>query len=497
MSQDRSARRTANAAILSRKLLDAVGGVVVVMHDCGTDCGVPKRARNEGEAGGQPLRDTIRGRVSMGAITTEGAEEILGKDHVITREVAERIEALHIRSVLVRSPTTCLARTGVCRLCYGGDPRTGELVPEGTKVGVLATRALGEAAGRLPRGKPNAPDLESILAEEAGCVSFEGIEEGVTLRKEYDASTGQERWVVAGHSSGLHPRVRIEDAEGSLCVYDIPAQACLEVRPGQLVTPGALLATFPREESGRIGAGFGAARLRNLLEARSPSDPAVLADVAGRVIVDGWRRGKRVVLVHPLDEAGNMIDWSCEHRVPADRRLNVRTGDLVREGEPLVPGPVCPHNVLRIAGPEVLQERLVAEVQALCQAEHVEIDDRHIELVLARMLRAVRVVEPGDSGLKRGALLDRFAFREVNERLHECVRIEAPGASGWRPGQVLPRDEFLSEQGRLKQAGQEVPTGESAANATAALHLMGITEAARLLNAARPPAEPSGSVPPG
>src|SRR5262249_8962128 len=135
----------------------------------------------------------------------------------------------------------------------------------------------------------------------------------------------------------------------------------------------------------------GLPRLIELFEARPPRRPTVMAVVAGRVRLGEKKRGKRIIWVQPMDDDANPRGEEHEHQVPHGKRLRVHTGDYVREGDPLVVGPLVPHDILQISGPEAVQAYLVREVQAVYRAQRVDIDDKHIEIIVSQMLRKVKV----------------------------------------------------------------------------------------------------------
>src|SRR5206468_11168323 len=107
--------------------------------------------------------------------------------------------------------------------------------------------------------------------------------------------------------------------------------------------------------------------------------------------------------------------------------LRVHTGDYVKEGDPLVDGPLVPHDILRISGIEAVQQYLVREVQSVYRSQRVDIDDKHIEIIISQMLRKVKVETMGDTGLLPGSVIDKFGFRDVDAWLRDCVKIKDPG----------------------------------------------------------------------
>jgi len=322
------------------------------------------------------------------------------------------------------------------------------------------------------------PHMTPILADVGGRVRFDEIVEGDTLRKERDAS-GAERWVIMEHKGDLHPQIVIEDDRGqALTALYMPEKAHLEVREGQQVVAGSLIAKTPREVAGTQDITGGLPRVTEIFEARRPRDPAVMAEVAGKVILGDKKRGKRIIYVEPMDDDGKPIGERREHQVPHGKHLRVHTGDYVNEGDSLVIGPLVPHDILRISGTEKVQEYLVREVQSVYRSQRVDIDDKHIEIIVSAMLRKVKVETTGDTGLLPGIVIDKFAFRAVNDRLKECVKIKDPGDSKFEAGKIVSKEAYEEERTRLEAEDKPLPTYVPPAPATCSTQLLGITKAA-------------------
>ncbi len=261
-----------------------------------------------------------------------------------------------------------------------------------------------------------------ILSERAGMVRYEDIVSGKTMKEEVDPMSGVRRVVIIEHKGDLHPQVIIEDDNGNpLSFYPIPEKAHIEVREGQKITPGTLVAKTPREISGTQDITGGLPRVSELFEARKPKDPAVISEIDGIVELGEKRRGRRTLVV--VNESG----IQREHIVPHGKHLRVHRGDRVRAGEPLVEGPLVPHDILRISGEEALQNYLLREVQNVYRSQGVTIDDKHIEIIIAQMLRKLQVDDPGASDLLPGIVVDKFRFRSVNKKLIEDDKKPAKG----------------------------------------------------------------------
>ena len=564
-----TALKTADSGYLTRKLADVAQNVVVTTYDCGTTQGVSKGVVYKGEQIERPLSETIRGRVSRNTITDPvSGQDVVKENEMVSWEAARKIESMGIDKILVRSPMTCQAALGVCRLCYGMDLATGTLVEEGMAVGIIAAQSIGEPGTQLtmrtfhiggvvkremgesevkakkagivryeritdvindkgerialarngeikivaPKGGgkdekelesfgvPNGavllvedgqtiqekqvlckwdPHITPIVAEFSGTIRFDEIVEEQTLKKERDEATGAERWVIMEHKGDLHPQIIIEDERGQiLATYYMPEKAFLEVREGMKVSHGTLLAKTPREVSGTQDITGGLPRVTEIFEARTPRDPAKMSEVAGVVRLGEKKRGKRLIFVQPVDDAGKTTGEEREHQVPPGKHLSVHTGDRVKEGQRLVFGPLVPHEILKISGIEEVQRYLVQEVQSVYRSQRVDIDDKHIEIIVSQMLRKVKVETMGDTGLLPGSVIDKFSFRAVNDRLKECVRIKDVGDSKFELGKIVTKEVFEDERTRLETEGKELPTFTTPTPASCSTQLLGITKAA-------------------
>ena len=249
-----------------------------------------------------------------------------------------------------------------------------------------------------------------ILTDISGTVRFEDIVEGKTMREETDAGTGIKRKVVIEHKGDLHPQIILEDRSGKILgLYPIPEKAHIEVEEGRKVAPGTLLAKTPREITGTQDITGGLPRVTELLEARKPKEPAIISEIDGVVELGEKRRGKRTVIVK--NESGQEV----EHLVPIGKHLRVHRGDTVRAGDPLVDGPLILQDILRINGEEYLQNYLLREVQNVYRLHNVDINDKHIEIIISQMLQKVRIENPGETDLLPGAIVGKYMFRRTNQ----------------------------------------------------------------------------------
>ncbi len=315
------------------------------------------------------------------------------------------------------------------------------------------------------------PHLTPILAEVAGFVRFQDVADGETVRLEHEG--GSTKFVVIEHKGEKHPQIVIEDKEGNVLDYHyLPAKARIEVEEGQEILPGMLLARQPRAMGGTQDITGGLPRVTEIFEARRPKEPAVMAEISGQVEIRAdKRRGKMTIIVR--SESG----MEKEHHVPHDKHLFVHAGDTVQAGDPLIDGPLIPHDILRIKGEEALQQYLLSEVQAVYRSQNVTINDKHLEIIIGQMLRKVNVEQPGDSSFLPSEMVDKFRFRAENERLAKSVVISNPGDTKLAVGSTVLKAELRTINEESDERGGEPAKGKRPKPASATTLLLGITKA--------------------
>ncbi len=318
------------------------------------------------------------------------------------------------------------------------------------------------------------PHRTPILAEVPGMIRFVDIIEGETIRLEEERKGQVGRPVVIEHKGDTHPQIIIEDANGKILdVHYLPAGARIEVGEGQQVQAGQLLAHQPRATGGTQDITGGLPRVTEVFEARKPKDPAAMAEISGRVeLRSDKRKGKMTVIIR--SESG----MEKEHHIPRDRHLNVHTGDMTEAGDSLTDGPLVPHDILRIKGEEALQRYLIAEIQNVYRSQNVNINDKHIEIICSQMMRKVEIESVGDSSFLPGEVVDKFSFREENERLANSIKITKVGdATDLYEGQVIDKDALADINERIETLGGASAKGRKPKPATAKTLLLGITKA--------------------
>src|SRR5437016_3336338 len=268
------------------------------------------------------------------------------------------------------------------------------------------------------------PFTFAILTEVGGTVKFQDLKEGVTFEEETDQVTGLSHMVVKeSPDEKKQPRMEIRSGSRVLKVYQMPVRANLMVGDGEQVEPGDIIAKIPRETTKTKDITGGLPRVVELSEARRPSEAAVMSEIDGTVKLGPISKGKRKLII--VGDDGE----EREYDIPRGTHINVQEGDRVKAGEALMDGPLNPHDVLRVLGMNRLQEYLVNEIQEVYRLQGVNINDKHIEVIVRQMLRWVKIKEVGDTEFLLEEQVDRFRFQDENER----VRVEKGEVSQAEP----------------------------------------------------------------
>jgi len=256
------------------------------------------------------------------------------------------------------------------------------------------------------------PYTVPILTEVLGRVQYEDIKENVTVKVEKDESTGVSNLVVLGQKDDYHPQLLlINEAKEVEAIYPLPVGAHIVVDDKQKVKAGDVLAKTPRVMTKTKDITGGLPRVAELFEARKPKDPSIISEIDGKVEFGETKKGQKRIIVE--SETG----MRKEYLIPHGKHLNVYRGDEVRAGEQLVDGPVVPQDILRVSGEQELQEYLVNEVQQVYRLQGVQINDKHIEVIVKQMLRNVRITDPGDTDFLIGDKVEKRTFKEENEKM--------------------------------------------------------------------------------
>ncbi len=259
------------------------------------------------------------------------------------------------------------------------------------------------------------PYTFSILTEVGGTVQFKDLQPGVTIEEQVDEVTGLAQLVVTlpPGDEKHQPTILIRDAAGrTRKKYLMPSRAHLMVADGDEVQPGDVLAKIPRETTKTKDITGGLPRVVELFETRKPKDPAVISEIDGIVKYGEISKGLRRIYVESED--GKTVK---EYAIPRGVHINVQEGERVRAGEPLIDGPLNPHDLLAVLGEKYTQAYLVNSIQEVYRLQGVNINDKHIEVIVRQMMRWVKVEDVGDTSFILEEQVDKFRFREENERV--------------------------------------------------------------------------------
>ena len=266
-----------------------------------------------------------------------------------------------------------------------------------------------------------------VICERPGYVKYEDLVEGISLQKEINKQTGQPEYIVKQHRGELHPQIAIytdKEYKELVGTYAIPSSAVLSVKDKQLVKAGVILAKLPRGAMKTKDITGGLPRVAELFEARKPKDAAEIAKIDGVIDFKGVQKNKRIVAVRD-DETG----MEEEHLIPLNKHLIVQKGDMVVKGQQLTEGLVVPQEILEICGVRELQKYLTNQVQEVYRLQGVDINDKHIEIIIRQMLQKIRITDPGDTTFLYGEDISKKIFHDQNSRIVE---------EGGKPAQAAP-----------------------------------------------------------
>ena len=277
------------------------------------------------------------------------------------------------------------------------------------------------------------PLTRPIITEFAGQTKFENVEEGLTVARQVDEVTGLSTLVVIdpkrrGAAKVVRPQVKLIDAQGQevkipgtdhSVTIGFPIGALVQIRDGQDVGPGEVLARIPVEGQKTRDITGGLPRVAELFEARTPKDKGMLAEVTGTVSFGKETKGK--IRLQITDPEGKV--W--EDLVPKEKNILVHEGQVVNKGESVVDGPADPQDILRLLGSEELARYIVDEVQDVYRLQGVKINDKHIEVIVRQMLRRVVVESAGDSAYINGEQVERSEMLNTNDALRGEGKIPA------------------------------------------------------------------------
>ena len=384
-----TALRTADAGYLTRRLVDVAQDMIVNIHDCGTEGGL--WISDSRPVADQKLWERIFGRAAGAPVVhPETGEILVERNGLIDEALAKHIQDAGVHDVYVRSPMTCDLVYGICALCYGRDLGRGDIVEIGSAVGIVAAQSIGEPGTQL------------------------------TLRTFHTGGTAEERGDI---THGL-PRVEeifearkkpkgeavIADIDGVVHIYTREGIRYVSVLESQLMRDDYDMAGWDVAVKDGVDVTVG-----QTIATRG--DETFVADHNGRISLEK----KKLALIYEVrDEreyeipsAARLVEVTGEDGVK--RRL--ADGDPVKAGDQLTEGAKNPHRILRILGIEPTQHYLLTEVQEVYRSQGVNINDKHFEVIIRKMLSRVQVTRTGDTQLLPGELIDRLALRDINEKV--------------------------------------------------------------------------------
>lgn len=376
-----TALRTADAGYLTRRLVDIAQDIIINEEDCGTEAGI--WIRQADDVAGQKMKERLYGRTIAARVVDPNTGEVIAeRNQILDHDLIRKVLNAGIEDIYVRSPLTCELVHGICARCYGMDLGRGRLVSLGSAVGTVAAQSIGEPGTQLTLrtfhlgGVATGGDITTGLPRVEELFEARRMPKGEAV---ITAISGVAH-VLQTDRSGEQKMVRVEHSEMVSDEYEIPENWTIAVEDASGISTGDLIANL--------------------------EDAQIIAQHDGRVRVEG----RKVVVSYELRE-------SEDYEIPSTSRLIIRDGDQVEAGQPLTEGSINPHIILKIKGREAAQVYLLTEIQKVYRAQGQNINDKHFEVIIRKMLGKVQVIRPGDSEYLPMSVVDRLEIKKVNEEL--------------------------------------------------------------------------------
>ncbi len=443
-----TALRTADAGYLTRRLVDVAQDVIIRENDCGTAAGIHVQEIVEGKDVIERLAERVKGRTSLEEVPYPDVEALTGvldplpepgqlllaRNEIISDEKCVIIGKLSsaglIKRIGLRSVQTCESRQGVCAYCYGRDLATGKIVEIGVAVGIIAAQSIGEPGTQLTMRTFHTGGIASANQ----LTGVAGVKRARSANLQYLYDDQEKGRISLGTEEG-HERERARAVQALLKVAEEQVGGLLRVvelfesrKPkGQAIVTefGGLVADIATEGLRRVVIHT---RMKVGADAKNIKGETAMEDIkhpeTGEVIVAS---GSEIIerLAKKVRDAGvETVLVKKETMVPYRGELEVKKGDEVEAGHRLTEGPLDPQKVLDLQGIRGLQEYLVREVQNVYKQQGVDINDKHVEVIVRQMLRKRKVVEPGDCDFLHGQMVDRFQIEDANRQIESR---ETPG----------------------------------------------------------------------
>ncbi len=318
------------------------------------------------------------------------------------------------------------------------------------------------------------------IIEAAGKVRFDHMVDGVTFREEMadEYSLNRDKVIIESRDKSKNPTIIITDEHGeSLKHYNLPVGAHVMVEDGQDVKVGDIIIKIPRAIGKANDITGGLPRVTELFEARNPSNPAIVSEINGEVIMGKIKRGNREIIIK------NRTGAEKHYLVPLTKQILVQENDYVKAGTRLSDGAVSPTDILSILGPIKVQEYIVNEIQEVYRLQGVKINDKHFEIIVRQMMRKVQINDPGDTEFLPEELVDKWLFMDTNDAIYGKFYVMDAGDSEiYEEGDIITAREMRGENSSLERQGLKMMVLREAKPATASQVLQGITRAALKTN---------------
>ncbi len=453
-----TALRTADSGYLTRRLVDVAQDTMVTMKDCMTEEGVRLFVLT---LEGEPNKNLI-GRVSLEEVKNPTSKKVIieiGKE-ILSKHLQRLIHA-NIENVKVRSVMNCKAESGVCQKCYGRDLASSKLVEIGEAVGTIAAQSIGEPGTQLTMrtfhtgGVASTVIQRSIKSPVAGKFVFkkELLKDLGLKKKDFiDGDTNEIMEINIEHiPHKLVFQVRMEN--GDIVDVITPRGETLKLNKSINVAAGEtfakLMMTAKRKTHVHkhektfegIDITSGLPRIVELFEARKPKEHSSIAEISGKIEIQDIDSRFRMVTIKSKDGKQEK-----SYQIPTRAKFNVKDGDKVMAGDQLTEGPRNPHDILLVSGIKECQQYLVKEVQNVYKSQGVEINDKHVEVIVKQMLKRVTIIDPGDTRFLPGQLVDRLVFNEENNKIISSMKQPATATQNLMgiTKASLATDSFLS-----------------------------------------------------
>ena len=318
------------------------------------------------------------------------------------------------------------------------------------------------------------------IIEAAGKVRFDHMVDGVTFREEMadEYSLNRDKVIIESRDKSKNPTIIITDEHGeSLKHYNLPVGAHVMVEDGQDVKVGDIIIKIPRAIGKANDITGGLPRVTELFEARNPSNPAIVSEINGEVIMGKIKRGNREIIIK------NRTGAEKHYLVPLTKQILVQENDYVKAGTRLSDGAVSPTDILGILGPIKVQEYIVNEIQEVYRLQGVKINDKHFEIIVRQMMRKVQINDPGDTEFLPEELVDKWLFMDTNDAIYgKFYVMDAGDSETYEEGDIITAREMRGENSSLERQGLKMMVLREAKPATASQVLQGITRAALKTN---------------